>query len=38
MWEDFMPVINVERFLREEKNLTINAVLIQEINEKFSIS
>ncbi len=38
MWEDFMPVRNVERFLREEKNPSTNAVLIQAINEKFPIS
>jgi hypothetical protein len=32
MWEDFMLVINVERFLREEKNPSTNAMLIQTIN------
>jgi len=35
MWEDFMLVRNVEKFLKEEKNLSINAVLIQAINEIF---
>jgi len=35
MWEDFMLVRNVEKFLKEEKNLSINAVLIQGINEIF---
>jgi hypothetical protein len=38
MWEDFMLVRNVERFLKEEINPSINAVLIQANNEKFPIS
>ncbi len=33
MWEDFMLVKNAARFLREEKNPSTNAVLIQTIND-----
>jgi len=38
MWEDFMLVRNAVRFLKEEKNPSTNAMLIQAINEKFPIS
>jgi len=36
MWEDFMLVRNVERFLKEEKNQSTNVELIQAFNELLS--
>jgi hypothetical protein len=35
VWEDFMLVRNVERFLKEEKNQSTNVVLIQAITNSY---